>query len=452
MLKLAEMSFAEGLDLVVAVREKRAAVPGMDAFLQQLQQLAGQGRKALEGIDPSAQRAIAGGAIGAGVGGLAGGLSSLNQPKERRTPLSRALTGALMGGGIGGLGSLALDAINSPEMSRIDPTSPAPPPDAKDNVINAVNSVQSIPGTTSLGNKPFDVRMDDTGPALVPPANQSLPDVQLPQIPEGQQPHPNNNWGDTWAEKARHLAFGQTGPNGEWSAKNLIGPGVGGAAGLAAGAGAGAMADSAVSQIPTQLPATSLQSIFNRAEGDKFLKGESPQVVEDLKRLHKGLGENRNAAATILQRGSQAGASRTSPLLQKLEQELAAARLTDPSAIPHIEQALNTARRAVDPHGLADVAKRNLITPQTARNIASRAAPRLGHGAGLRSVGGLAGLLGGAIGGRWLQNWWDPTLTQRAAEAQLQKLREAGINPAALYVPRPQAALPNMPEPALLPN
>jgi len=124
---LTTMTFDDGLSLVKEAQEKQAI--GMDDIKQWWQQLrSGASDKLTQALQTEAgqklqelwaNKNIRYPALGAIAGGGAGLLSSVAQPKGRRRPISRGLTGALIGG-LGGFGAAQAEPFLEGTPGKVD--------------------------------------------------------------------------------------------------------------------------------------------------------------------------------------------------------------------------------------------------------------------------------------------------------------------------------------------
>lgn len=88
--------------LAVVARRVRSAREKTALDLSDVgQQLKGYGTKALDWVNAPGKQHLRYPLVGAGVGGLLGGLSSLGRPKEERQTLRSMLTGGIAGAGLG---------------------------------------------------------------------------------------------------------------------------------------------------------------------------------------------------------------------------------------------------------------------------------------------------------------------------------------------------------------
>jgi hypothetical protein len=371
MQKLADMTFDDGLSLVVAVREKRANIPGLEDMLAMLKSIPGQVKdrwqaanpdpKAREALEASIMRALTGGAIGAGAGGLAGAASSLGQPRGRRTPVSRALTGAIVGGVGGGLGSLALDAGNSKELQQ-----------AGDVVANPL----------AMSLTPEEQAAQAAG------SSQSPSQPPLSGIP------------------------------------GAIAGGVGGgAAGMAAG------------HIPTQTNAGALKSVLSGGAGKERLlakkqtkvdtetlenmqrmynQGATPQqmlshgsVSPEVKKLMDEIGLSEKSLADIRR------APDTAPGFRHWLQQQMESRL----------QGERSQLQTLDPHDFRSLD----LTPRAAKSLATSSKFRLRNAPG-GSLLAPGGAIGGAVGvpllSRYFNNAFNPTLAADAAKRHFERMQQ----------------------------
>ena len=90
-------------------------------------QLKGYGTKALDWVNTPGQEHLRYPLVGAGVGGLLGGLSSFGRPKEERQPFRSALTGGIAGAGAGLGGGLLRQ--NWDDLFPDPNTKPTKPPE-----------------------------------------------------------------------------------------------------------------------------------------------------------------------------------------------------------------------------------------------------------------------------------------------------------------------------------
>ena len=112
-IKLAEISFDDGLTLVARCYEKNAN----NAIMSMLQNIPGQLSTAYNGLSDSAKQSLLHAGIGAGIGGGLGMASGFTQPRDRRNTLARTLTGALTGGAMGALINPARQLLQNPSLN-----------------------------------------------------------------------------------------------------------------------------------------------------------------------------------------------------------------------------------------------------------------------------------------------------------------------------------------------